>query len=194
VWASDANTQFTAVVTRTNGAGAVNSAGTTLQFMDGATLVGVGTIVSSTASSATYRFTTTTPLSAGPHSINAVYSGNGNIGGSASTPVSQNVHKLSKLTLTPSTTTPMAGTAMTFTVSFTGVNNVAIANAAIALTVAGTTFNLTTNASGKATVSYTFAAQGTYTVTSSFTTDGIYNDATASITLTVKPKTTGRLV
>ena len=44
-----------------------------------------------------------------------------------------------------------------------------------------------------ATVAYTFSAAGTYPVTASFTSDGVYNDATTTLSLVVKTKTTGRL-
>ena len=80
-----------------------------MTFYDGATPLGTGTLVGSTATTATYVYTASAgALPNGSHSITAAYSGNANIAGSSSPTQTQNVHQFSKMTLTASAN-PTAG-------------------------------------------------------------------------------------
>jgi hypothetical protein len=99
---------FTATVTAASG-GRPPTTGATMTFKDGSTLLGTGVLVSTTATSATYRFTTTAvQLVAGTHSITATYNAPaGNFSSSpASTPFSQVVNQAATQTVLSWTQSP----------------------------------------------------------------------------------------
>ena len=194
VWATDAPITLTATISYVAGNAGSLITGATVTFMDGLNVLGTGHVVSSTATTVTYSYTVpANTLSIASHTITAVYSNtNANMAGSTSLPQTQNVHQLSKLTLT-SSASPTAGTPVTYTATLTGVGGAPIPNATVIVNINGTTFTLTTNANGVAVISFTYSAAGTYAVTATFATDGIYNDVSAKLTTNVAAKITGRL-
>jgi hypothetical protein len=115
---------FTAKVTPTSASGSV-------QFLDGATVLGTGAVSGGTATLAT------SSLSVGQHSITAVYSGDGNDAGSTSAVLSQFIVKAgSSVTLTSSVNPSAFGQAVTFTAkvaSTSGMGTVQFLDGAIVL-------------------------------------------------------------
>lgn len=86
----------------------------TVQFLDGTTVIGTGTVSNGTAT-----FTTAT-LAVGTHQMTAVYLGDANFNGATSAPLAQVVNEIPlTLTVTPSTITlnPGQGASFTFTAS-----------------------------------------------------------------------------
>ncbi|MBM3993495.1 MAG: hypothetical protein FJ303_05000, partial [Planctomycetes bacterium] len=195
VLATDKINTFTVVVTRTTGSGTITAAPAMVTINDFGNPIGTATLVSSTTSTATYRYTApANSLADGPHQITAVYSGNTNVAGNTSNLIPQVVHKFSSLALVASAS-PMATLPVTFTATLTGLNGVPIGpGAQVTFTINGQTFTATTNASGVAKVTYTFSTAGTYKITAVFATDGIYNGVTNTLTTIVQPKVSGRLV
>ena len=82
----------------------------TVTFQDGASMLGTGTLSGGTATF------TTSGLTAGTHSIAAIYGGNANFAGSTSPAVMQTVNKAANSTSVASSNNPsIFGTAVTFT-------------------------------------------------------------------------------
>jgi autotransporter-associated beta strand protein len=183
-WASDKPTTFTATVSLVSGTGTLTGGNVT--FWDGP--VGTGTILGTGTLNASGVATFTTTLTAGPHTITASYDGTDAIAGSTSNSQDNaNVRKFSNLTLGVSAN-PTATQPTTFTATFMGVNG-PLAGKTVTFTINGSTFTVVTDTSGVATLNYTFAVEGTYTVTASYSDPlDIYNDATNSITVTVRPR------
>jgi hypothetical protein len=94
----------------------------TVTFMDGVTSLGTGTLGSITATGATATFATSTlSVSGSPHSITAVYGGDGSNSGSTSVALSQTVNQIATTTALGSSTNPsMSGSSVTFTATVTG--------------------------------------------------------------------------
>ncbi|HLJ94968.1 MAG TPA: Ig-like domain repeat protein [Gemmataceae bacterium] len=80
-------------------------------FQDGSTVLGMGTLTNGVAT-----FTTTTPLSIGPHMITAVYNGDASFAGSTSPVLSQIVNQASTTVTVSGSPSPSAtGQSVTFT-------------------------------------------------------------------------------
>ena len=84
-----------------------------MNFLDGTTTIGTGTLNSSGA--ATFSTSTTTPLTVGTHSITAVYAGDTNFTTSTSSVLSQVVNQASTTTLTSIPNPSVTGQSVTFT-------------------------------------------------------------------------------
>jgi hypothetical protein len=195
VWADDAPTTFTIVVTLTNGVGStLLTSGTHTELtLSGVPGLGVATYVPGRHTATTETFTYTTTMATNSTTVvTATYTpSNVNVAGSFQTLPTQNVRHATKLTLVASSS-PTTGTPTIFTTTLTGAGGVPIANKQITIVINGTSFTVTTNGSGVATVSYTFAAAGTFTATASLTGDPQFNDALASLSISVVAKSTGR--
>jgi hypothetical protein len=173
-----ANVTFTATVTGTNPTGTVN-------FKDGATSIAACSAVALTGSgnSRTAACTTNT-LTAGAHSIVAMYSGDAANATSSSAALSQTVTKVTSTTgigssLTPSTfgtsvtfTATVSGSAPTGTVNFKdGATSIA-ACSAVALTGSGNIRSATCATSS--------LAVGTHSITAVYSGDAINNGSTSA--------------
>jgi large repetitive protein len=97
---------FKATVTPSAAAG-------TITFFDGVTQIGQGTLSGGTAS------LTTSALTAGAHSLTAVYGGDANDGGSTSTALSQNVKAVTTTTLTAAPNPSVSGQGVLLTATVT---------------------------------------------------------------------------
>src|SRR2546426_285047 len=160
---------FTATVTP-SGSGTPSG---TVTFMDGATTLGTGALNGS--AQATF---TTTALTAGSHSITAVYGGDANFAGSTSSALSQVVSDFS-IAVAPSSRTVKAGKSTTYTLTLTPVSGFTgtISLSCSATPPAGTcsvspaSVTLNGTSSSSATVTVTTAPgkkgtpKGTYTLT-----------------------------
>jgi hypothetical protein len=98
------NVTFTATVTS-----AEENASGTVTFMDGATVLGIGTV--NGAGTATF---VTAGLAAGTHSITAVYAGDSNNGGSTSSALTQTVNQAAATMTSPAPGSTFGGTSVTF--------------------------------------------------------------------------------
>jgi hypothetical protein len=169
---------FTATVTPASpGAGTPTG---TVNFLDGTTQIGTGTL-SNSGGSDTATFATSS-LTAGTHSITAVYVGDTNFTTSTSPALTQTVNQAPAITSAASTTFT-TGTAGTFNVTTTGFPTPALTETGTLPT--GVTF--TDNHNGTATLASTAATPaGTYPLTIT-AANGITPDATQNFTLTVSP-------
>ena len=161
---------FTATVT----AGATG----TVTFYEGSSVLGTGTISGTTATFSTMA------LTAGSHSITAVYGGDANYTGSTSSAVSQTVNQAGTTTsLASSTSTSTYGTsvALTATVTSGATGTVTFLDGTTTLgtgTISGTT----------ATFSTVAVKAGTHSITAVYGGDANYTGSTSSaVGLTVNP-------
>jgi len=146
---------FTATVTGTNPTG-------TVQFFDSATLIGSGII---SAGSATFS---TSALSAGPHSITAVYGGDANNNGSTSSALSQTISLSTTTTTLASSQNPSdVGKPVTFTATITSGAG-APTTGTVTFMDGATTLGSTTVAAGVATFTTTSLALGSHTITATY--------------------------
>jgi hypothetical protein len=191
VWATNSNTTFTITIKLAQGAAAINPGATVTLDDNGNGLPGVATWTAGTATTATYKYTMTTPFTPGAHTITAIYSGNANVEANSVSKSQADVRLLSRLSLV-ALGTPTAGQNVTFSATLTSLTG-PVAGRAVTFTINGNTYTATTNASGVATVTGKFfTSGGTYPVSAAFT-DPILNDAFASASVYVKPPTIGRL-
>jgi len=171
---------FTATVTVSSGTptGSVT-------FKDGATTLGTGNL------NAQARATlTTSALSVGPHSITAVYAGDGAFAGSTSTPLAQQVSKDSSTTILTSSLNPSTrGQVVTFdaTVTANGPGS-GIPSGSITFKdknkIIGSA-NL--NATGRASLSISTLAQGAHQITAMYAGNANFITSTsATVNQTVK--------
>jgi autotransporter-associated beta strand protein len=108
---------FTATVAPMSGTGTPTG---TVQFRDGTT--NLGSPVTLTGGMATFTVPAGSPLSVGPHSITAVYSGDATFAGSTSNPITQTVSQASTTTALTSTPNPSAPNQnVTFTATVTAL-------------------------------------------------------------------------
>jgi sugar lactone lactonase YvrE len=153
---------FTATVTPGNATG-------TVQFADGATILGTGTLAGGSAS-----FTTST-LAQGPHSITAIYSGDANNAGSTSATLTQTVKLTTALTLASSLNPAPVGQTVTFTanVNPAATGSVQFLDGATVLVTAPVS-------SGAAVFSTSTLTLGTHSITASYGGDTNYLSAQSS--------------
>src|SRR2546427_564319 len=176
---------FTATV-KASGSGTPSG---TVTFMDGATTLGTGALNGS--AQATF---TTTALTAGSHSITAVYGGDANFAGSTSSALSQVVSDFS-IAVAPSSRTVKAGKSTTYTLTLTPVRGFTgtISLSCSATPPAGTcsvspaSVTLNGTSSSTATVTVTTAPgkkgtpKGTYTLTFTGAFGTLQHSSTANL-------------
>jgi len=173
---------FTATVT-----GATGSPTGTVNFRDGATSIGSGIL---TAGQATL---VTSALTAGSHSITAIYSGDTNFAGSVSPALAQTVVGQPTSTAVSSSLNPStAGDSVTFTATVTGAG----ATGTVVFFDGATSLGSgTLNASGQATLSTSALVAGTHSITAAYQGDATFEPSTSPVlTQTVNGVPTSTIV
>lgn len=163
---------FTATVTSSS---ALAPTGT-VTFMDGATALG-SPVTLNGSGVATLAIST---LSAGTHSITAVYSGDANFEGSTSSPLSQVVltQTATTTTLTVSASSVNVGTSVTFTAKVTA--GTATPTGTVTFNNGATELGSAALSSGTATLATSSLAAGSYSVTATYTGASNYAASTSS--------------
>ncbi|HEV3202381.1 MAG TPA: Ig-like domain repeat protein [Bryobacteraceae bacterium] len=171
--------QLTASVTPVSATG-------TVQFLDGATVLGTSTVSGGTAS------LTAANLAVGTHSITAVYSGDAGNSGSTSSAVTVSVSKAgASVTLGSSPNPSGSGQAVTFTATVTP----AAATGSVQFLDGATAIGTATLSGGTATLGTAALASGNHTMTAVYSGDSNYNGATStSVTQTVTKAPTSTTV
>ena len=142
----------------------------TVTFMDGTTVMGIGTVSSGTAS-----FSTST-LSVGTHSITAAYSGDGNYNGVTSPAFPQVVNKTATTVTVASSRNPVPlGSSVAFTATVS-----AGATGTVQFLDGTTVLGAGTVSSGTASFSTATLSVGTHSITAVYSGDATYNGATSS--------------
>jgi len=160
---------FTATVTPANATG-------TVQFFDGTTVLGTGTVAGASAS-----FTTSTLAQGTHYSITAVYSGDANNVGSTSPPLIQTVNPTATVTLASSLNPSTVGQTVTFTanVNPSATGNVQFLDGAAVLATVPVS-------SGAAAFSTSSLTVGAHSITAKYSGDTNYFGAqSAALTETV---------
>ena len=158
------------------------SATGTVTFKDGGTTIGTGTIGSGTA---TYSISS---LTAGSHSITAVYSGDANCNTSTSSTLTQTVNKTATSVVLASSSNPSNyGGSVTFTATMTPVG----ATGTVTFKDGGTTLGTGTLGSGTATYSTSSLSVSSHSITAVYGGDANCNASTSStLTQTVNKAAT----
>ena len=170
---------FTATVTGPTGNTTVPTA--TVSFLDGTTTLGSGTLNGSGV--ATYS---TSTLSAGSHSITAVYGGDSNFSGSTSAVLTQVVNTpvlLSTTTALASSPNPSApNQSVTFTASVAGPSGATATPTGSVNFLDGSTSlgSGTLDATAKATFSTSTLSAGSHSITAQYSGDATYTGSTSS--------------
>jgi hypothetical protein len=163
-------TQLTASVSPSSAAG-------TIQFLDGATVLGTSAVNGGTATLAGLT------LAAGTHSLTAVYSGDANDTGSTSGAVAVIVSKANSSAAMVSSLNPsVAGQAITFTVTITPAG----ATGSVQFLDGATAIGTATVAGGSAALTTSVLGAGSHSITAAYSGDGSYNGASAGVAQTVK--------
>jgi hypothetical protein len=181
----------------------VNSAATgTVQFLDGAAVLGTGTVTSGVA-----NFTTTS-LAQGAHSISAVYSGDTNYASVSSTPLMETVNAK---TVTTTTLVPLAGSpnpsnlgalvGFTATVSpFTATGTVQFLDGTIVLATlpisgGSVSFNFQLSTAGQHLITAVYSGDSSDTGSTSVAfTQTVRNATTVSLSSSPNPSLVGGVV
>jgi hypothetical protein len=156
------------------------SATGSLQFLDGATVIGTAALGGGTAS------LSTAALAAGSHSITAVYGGDANYNGASSAPLAQTVKAVTTTIVSANKSTAVAGQPVTFTATVlpaAATGNVQFLDAA---TVIGTV----ALSSGSAVLMVSNLAVGSHSVTASYSGAAGYAASASSavgVTITAAP-------
>jgi hypothetical protein len=170
---------FTATVSPTPPAGGVPTG--TVTFMDGNTVLGTGTLNSS--SQATF---TTTLLTAGSHSITAVYGGDVNYAGSTSAVLTQTVSQAGTTTAVSSSANPGTyGQPVTFTAavtSFAGARPSGTVQFWDGSTLLGTGTLVWDATTGQMEATFTTSSlsRGTHSIHATYLGDSNFNGSTSS--------------
>ena len=148
----------------------------TVTFMDGATTLGTGNLNAS--GQATF---TTSTLSAGSHSITAVYGGDSYYNSSTSNLLTQTVNADSSTTTLSSSSNPSAsGASVTFTATVAGAG--ATPTGTVTFKDGGATLGSgTLNGSGQATFSTSSLSVGTHSITAVYGGDSNYSGSTSPV-------------
>lgn len=199
------NFSVTAVVTSTSaGDGAAAPLGTVQFQIDGVNTGAAVTLTAGASSGATTtanaNATLTAPTGTGSHNLTAIYSGNANYSGSASSPVTIGVGLASTTTaVTPTTYAPTAGSSLSVTAVVTSTNagsgaaapsgivqfQVDGATVTTASLTAGTSSGTTTTSSATATITVP-TNSGTHSINAIYSGDGTYTGSTSpAATITV---------
>jgi hypothetical protein len=167
----------------------------TVDFKDGATIIGSGTL-STTAGVTTATFSTTS-LAVGTHSMTAVYNGDSSFNGSTSSAVSQVVNKANSSTAVVSSVNPSVfGQSVTFTATVTAVApGAGTPSGTVTFKDGGVSIGTGTLAGGSATLTTSSLAIGAHSITVDYAGDSSFNtSSSATLTQTVnKTGTTGTL-
>jgi N-acetylneuraminic acid mutarotase len=156
------------VLTATMSPGAATG---TVQFLDGATSLGTAALASG---SATLAIST---LTAGAHSITAVYSGDANFLTSTSAAVAQTVNKVaSSVTLASSANPSTAGQSVTFTATVSPAS----ATGTVQFLDGATSLGTATLASGSATLAISTLTAGAHSITAVYSGDANYLTGTSA--------------
>jgi len=183
---------FTATVTG-NAAGAVPSG--SVYFYDGSTRIGIGALTGSGyVGTATF---TTASLTAGTHSITAVYQGDGNYGMSSTAALPQTVNKIATAaTVAASANATIAGATASFTVTVTAASSttpnvpvtgtVTVMDGTVTLGWGTVTALGTGPATATVTVTSSALGVGSHAITANYAGDGNYlASASTAMALTV---------
>ncbi len=152
----------------------------TVDFKDGATTIGTGS-VSTTAGVTTATFTTSS-LTVGTHSMTAVYNGDGSFNGSTSAVLSQVVNLASTTTSLASNANPSVfGQSVTFTATVAVVApGAGSPTGTVAFKDGATTLSTQTLSAGSATFSTSSLSVGTHTMTAAYSGDSNFAASTSS--------------
>jgi hypothetical protein len=152
----------------------------TVQFLDGATVLGTSTLASGSASFSA------TSLTQGTHSITAVYSGDANNATSTSAATSQVVKAITSVALASSLNPAVVGQSVVFTATVSSG-----ATGTVQFLDGSTVLGTGTVSSGVATFTTTSLAQATHSISASYSGDTNYASASsAPLTETVNAKAT----
>src|SRR3989442_2767589 len=179
------STTFTATVAVVSPGGGTPTG--TVNFLDGVTVIGSGTLSATAPFTATFA---TSGLAVGTHSITATYVGDGNFLTSTSTAVSQIVNKASTTTsLTSSVNPSVVGQSVTFTATVAAVSpGAGTPSSTVTFFDGTTTLGTGTLSGGTATFTTSTLAQGPHSITAQYGGDGNFNGSTSTaLTQTVGP-------
>ena len=150
----------------------------TVQFKDGATVLGSASLASGQAAFGT------SALSMGSHSITAVYSGNSNYNGSTSSALNQTVKTASSVTLASSLNPSRSGQSVTFTAAVSP----SAATGTVQFLDGGTVLGSSTLASSQAAFTIGSLSVGSNPITAAYSGNSTYAGSTSTvITQTVTP-------
>ncbi len=155
-----------------------------VQFLDGATVLGMGTV---SGGAATFS---TSSLTVGSHSITAVYNGDGNNGPGSSTAIAQVISLVtSSVTLSPSANPSALGQAVTFTATVTP----STATGSVKFQDGATVLGTVALSGGVATLpALATLAVGAHSITAVYSGDGTEAPGTSAVlTQTVSKVTSG---
>ncbi len=182
--AHGASITFTATVSPA--AGATGTPTGTVNFVDGETIFGSGTLDSN--GKATFA---TTTLASGSRIISAAFAGSSTFLGSLSSSVTVNVGPAiagiaTTTTLTSSATTAVSGTSITFTATVTPASGTIVPTGTVTFTDGATTLGSgTLDATGKATFTTSTLAVGSHSIVASYggaTTPTAFSNSASSAT------------
>jgi parallel beta-helix repeat protein len=164
---------FTATVNPSNGGTGTPTGSVT--FNDGTSLLGTGTLVNGVAT------WSTSTLTAGSHSITAVYSGDTNFSGSTSPPLTQNVRTTTTLTLTSLPNPSVSGQTVTLTATLawsgpgTPTGNIGF------MGPTGSVGGASLNSQGYATVTTSTLGLGSNSITATYNGDANFSGSTSAV-------------
>lgn len=159
---------FTSIVSDTNG---TIVPGGSVNFMDGATLL--GTVGVNANGAASLQIST---LSLGSHSIVAVYSGDTDHIASKSTPLNQQVLQASQVALSTNKNPSTADTIVTFTATLSGIQNL-LPTGSVTFKDGGNVLGTINASAGVASFSTAALAVGVHTITASYGGDANYQSS-----------------
>jgi len=168
-------------------ASVTSAAGTptgSVTFKDGANALGTSALINGTAT------LNNSSLTAGLHSITAVYSGDSNSGGSTSAPLTQTVNQATTSTALASSLDPSsANQAVTFTATVSSQFGGAVAGS-VTFSQGTTALSTVPLTNGQASYATPFSAAGTFSITATFNGDSNNQGSTSpSLTQTVNQAT-----
>lgn len=153
----------------------------TVNFLDGSTNVGSGTLSAGVA-------TASVKLGGGTHSITASYAGDtaGNFAASVSSASTLTVTTAASTTaVTATPTTVTAGGTTSVSVTVTGVSGMAAPSGTVTLTDGGTNVGSITLVNGAGSATVTMATAGSRTLTATYSGDANYASSTGTAAVTV---------
>jgi hypothetical protein len=167
----------------------------TVTFMLDGTAIGTGTVVSGSPSTASI---TTAALSAGSHTLQAIYNGDTNYTSVSSSPVSVTSTKsVTTLAVVPATTTPIAGNAMQVTANLTAtLSGATIPTGTVTFSMDGATVGSTSLVSGtSAYQTITVPTTGVHVLSATYSGDSNYSSSISpSVSFTVAKTSTTTVV
>jgi hypothetical protein len=166
---------FTATLTSSSG---TPPDGENINFNDGASLLGTGTLAGGVASF------TTSSLKAGPHSIKAAYGGDATFAASTSTALTQTVNKAATTTSLASSQNPStAGQAVTFTATVSSAAGTPTGT--VTFTSDGTLLGTKPLSGALASLKTSQLPTGSHTITATYNGGTNFSTSSTSITQTV---------